>query len=117
MLVLPSYRHQSNDLHSNSIDWYLYEGNTGTWWVKEKGYYDVKKSGFFNFMRSKQYIKILTVNEYMQVLREADIARCSLNAVGVKLWEYIETVNFKKSEIEKLVKNIFQENCHIFRIT
>ena len=36
-------------------------------------------------MRSKQYIKILTVNEYMQVLREADIARCSLNAVGVKL--------------------------------
>ena len=68
-------------------------------------------------MRSKQYIKILTVSEYMQVLREADIARCSLNTVGVKLWEYIETVNFKKNEIEKLVKNIFQENCHIFRIT
>ena len=68
-------------------------------------------------MRSKQYIKILTVGEYKQVLREADIARCSLNIVGVKLWECIERVNFKKSKIEKLVKNIFQENCRIFRIT
>ena len=28
--VLPSYRIQSVDLHSKSIDWFLYEGNTGT---------------------------------------------------------------------------------------
>ena len=28
--VLPSYRNQSIDLHSKSIDWFLYEGNTGT---------------------------------------------------------------------------------------
>ena len=27
--VLPSYRNQSTDLHSKSIDWFLYEGNTG----------------------------------------------------------------------------------------
>ena len=27
--VLPSYRNQSIDLHSKSIDWFLYEGNTG----------------------------------------------------------------------------------------
>ena len=25
-----SYRNQSIDLHSKSIDWFLYEGNTGT---------------------------------------------------------------------------------------
>ena len=30
MPVLPSYRNQSIDLHSKSIDWFLYEGNTGT---------------------------------------------------------------------------------------
>ena len=32
MLVLPSYKNQSID--SKSIDWFLYEGNTGTQWVK-----------------------------------------------------------------------------------
>ena len=30
VLVLPSYRNQSIDLQSKSIDWFLYEGNTGT---------------------------------------------------------------------------------------
>ena len=29
MPVLPSYRHQSIDLLCKSIDWFLYEGNTG----------------------------------------------------------------------------------------
>ena len=29
MSVLPSDRNQSVDLHSKSIDWFLYEGNTG----------------------------------------------------------------------------------------
>ena len=33
MTVLPSYRNQSIDLHSKSIDWFLYEGSTGTLWV------------------------------------------------------------------------------------
>ena len=36
MSVLPSYRNQSIDLHSKSIDWFLYEGNTGLYWVKVK---------------------------------------------------------------------------------
>ena len=27
--VLPSYRNQSTDLHSKSINWFLYEGNNG----------------------------------------------------------------------------------------
>ena len=85
--------------------------------IKEEGYYDVKKWDFFNFMRSKQHIKILTVSEYKQVLREADIVRCSLNIVVVKVWKYIQRFNLKKKEIEKLFKSIFQENWHIFRIT
>ena len=29
MPVLPSYKNQSIDLHSKSIDWFLNEGNTG----------------------------------------------------------------------------------------
>ena len=32
--VLLSYRNQSIDLHSKSIDWFLHEGNTGIEWVK-----------------------------------------------------------------------------------
>ena len=34
--VLPSYRNQLIDLLWKSIDWFLYEGNTGTWWIKIK---------------------------------------------------------------------------------
>ena len=34
MPVLSSYGKQSIDLHSKSIDWFLYEGNTDTRWVK-----------------------------------------------------------------------------------
>ena len=34
--VLPSYRNQSIDLHSKSVDCFLYEGNTGTSWVNIK---------------------------------------------------------------------------------
>ena len=32
--MLLSYWNQSINLHSESIDWFLYMGNTGTWWVK-----------------------------------------------------------------------------------
>ena len=28
--MLPSYRNQPIDLHSKSIDWFLYESNIGT---------------------------------------------------------------------------------------
>ena len=34
MPVLQSYRNQSIDLQSKSIDWFLYEGSTGIQWVK-----------------------------------------------------------------------------------
>ena len=34
MPVLPLYRNQSINLHSNSIEWFLYKGSTGIWWVK-----------------------------------------------------------------------------------
>ena len=33
MSVLPSYRNQSIDLHNKLIDWFLYEGNTGNYYV------------------------------------------------------------------------------------
>ena len=31
--MFPSYRNQSIDLHSKSIDWFLYEDKTGTLWA------------------------------------------------------------------------------------
>ena len=34
--MLPTYRNQSIDLHNKSIDWFLYEVNTGNEWVKRK---------------------------------------------------------------------------------
>ena len=36
--MLPSYRNQSIDLHSKSIDWFLYEGNTGINLLKEQSF-------------------------------------------------------------------------------
>ena len=33
MPVLPSYRNQSIDLLCKSIDWFLHEGNSGTYWT------------------------------------------------------------------------------------
>ena len=39
MPVLPSYRNKSIDLHSKSIDWFLYEGKTGNEWIKQKYLY------------------------------------------------------------------------------
>ena len=44
MPVLHSYRNQLIDLHSKSIDWFLYEGNTG---INEL---NVILQGFFNNM-------------------------------------------------------------------
>ena len=35
MPVLPSYRNQSIDLHSKSMDWFLYKGNTSIYWVNQ----------------------------------------------------------------------------------
>ena len=35
MPVLASYRNQSIDLQSKSIDWFLYEGNTEISWVNK----------------------------------------------------------------------------------
>ena len=31
-----SYRNQSIDLHSKLLDWFLYDGNFGVWWVNER---------------------------------------------------------------------------------
>ena len=39
--MLPSYRSQSSDLLWKSIDWFLYEGNTGTWWVNAQPSFSV----------------------------------------------------------------------------
>ena len=40
MPVLPSYRNQSIDLHTKSVDWFLCEGNTGIKWVNSFSLFD-----------------------------------------------------------------------------
>ena len=48
MSVLPSYRNQSIDLHSKSIDWFLYEGNTGISWVNLNNRNDARNICYHN---------------------------------------------------------------------
>ena len=40
---LPSYRNHSIDLQTKTIDWFLYEGNTGISWVNNLYILQVKK--------------------------------------------------------------------------
>ena len=40
--MLPSYRNQWTDLLCKSIDWFLYEGNICTEWVKLKKWKKIK---------------------------------------------------------------------------
>ena len=49
MPVLPSYGNQSIDLQVKSIDWFLYEVNTGTYWANF-----VLKVNYY----SKDYFKV-----------------------------------------------------------
>ena len=51
MPVLPWYRNQSIDLHSKSIDWFLYEGNTSICCVKTNYNDDFKI--YFNSLNAK----------------------------------------------------------------
>ena len=54
--MLFSYRNQSIDLYSKSIDWFLYEGSTGIQWVKsnEQWIFSYKTASIFQ--RKRQYI-------------------------------------------------------------
>ena len=47
MPVFPSYRNQSIYLHCESVDWFLYEGNTDTWCVQKTKILVVRSENFF----------------------------------------------------------------------
>ena len=49
--MLPSYRNQSINLLCTSIDWFLYEGNTGTRWV------NLKKKSNLELLKSCKVVK------------------------------------------------------------
>ena len=42
MQVFPSYRNQLIDFHSKLIEWFLYGGNTGIYWVKAYRWWSFK---------------------------------------------------------------------------
>ena len=52
--MLPSYRKQSIDLLCKSINWFLYEGNTGTEWVKVKLKMCIKRNNQPRFQERNQ---------------------------------------------------------------
>ena len=60
MPVLPSYRNQSTDLQSKSIDWFPYEGNTGISWVKVK---IRKKNLSENYTHFILHIRLLSIGD------------------------------------------------------
>ena len=47
MPVLPSYKNKSIDLLCKSMDWFLYEGNTGISWVKNWNEMFINQGGRF----------------------------------------------------------------------
>ena len=59
MLLLPSYRNQSIDLLCKSIDWSVYEGNIGIWWVN-LSFCTKKISGSLFFLNYLIFVVILT---------------------------------------------------------
>ena len=77
MAVLPSYRNQSIDLDSKSIDWFLHEGNTGNQWVNE-------------------YIRR---NIIMSVLRKASF-------YSVEIWWFTKINNVKEHQEGKLIQTL-----------
>ena len=62
--VLRSYKNQSIDLLCKSIDWFLYEGSTGTQWVNRNSIIqsDIQKHlGMFLDIKSSFYDLLKTV--------------------------------------------------------
>ena len=53
--MLPSYRNQSIDLQSKSINWFLYVGNTGTKWVNGTVNFFAKHS-LTDIWKSSKYV-------------------------------------------------------------
>ena len=61
MPVLPSYRNQSIGLLCKSIDWFLYEENTGIKWVK-KQFRDFLNTNIIQKSISTRQLKTATQN-------------------------------------------------------
>ena len=61
MPVLPSYRNQSIGLLCKSIDWFLYEENTGIKWVK-KQFRDFLNTNIIQKAISTRQLKTATQN-------------------------------------------------------
>ena len=51
-LLLPSYRNQSIDLHSNTVDWFLYEGNRPATSLKRRLWRRCFPVNFVKFLRT-----------------------------------------------------------------
>ena len=49
MSVLPLYRNQSINLHSKLVDWFLYGGNAGIWWVNTRKNFDLKTACYCKY--------------------------------------------------------------------
>ena len=64
--MFPSYGNQSIDLMCKSIDWFLYEGNTGTYRVKLK-YLQKESSDQVNFQYVVRYPWKLKIDCFISI--------------------------------------------------
>ena len=73
MPVLPSYRNQSIEMLCKSVDWFLYEGNTGIWWVNWMKDLKLKKWAFCIFALSNlfQMFYTVTLKNFIEISRKS----------------------------------------------
>ena len=77
MPVLPSYRNQSTDFLCKSIDWFLYEGNTGTLWINLR---------FTVWSQKPTGLSDWTYDNYIFLLISQLL--CMLNVLNMFWWDF-----------------------------
>ena len=98
MPVLPSYRNQSIKMLCKSVDWFLYEGNTGSWWVNWMKDLKLKKWTFCIFALSNLFQMFYTVTLLKTLLKfPGNHQRWTFLSVSFQLYCEWFTVSFTKS--------------------
>ena len=98
MPVLPSYRNQSIEMLCKSVDWFLYEGNTGIWWVNWMKDLKLKKWAFCIFALSNLFQMFYTVTLLKTLLKfPGNHQRWTFLSVSFQLYCEWFTVSFTKS--------------------
>ena len=109
---VPSCRNQSIDLHNKSIDWSLYEGNTGTQWVNHLSPYitcsfKFKSQNFKTiieiiFILQRQPAEVLYKKVFLKISQNSQENNCARVPFLIKL----QTEAFFKEQLPVNCKNL-----------